>query len=199
MTSESGSGAWWRSAFRRSPEAMTADELAARETDRELARRCARGDERAMRTVFESHEPRLRTLARRMLGNEQDAEEVAVATFLRFWRSAGRYRGECSLKSYLTRITLNLAKDRIRASDTMDAPPPPVVDGEHPLMERVRDGMLQLATEDREILALYYLEETSYEELMEMLGVSYDVVRTRLVRARQRLRRTVGVDDDGRS
>lgn len=148
-----------------------------------------------MRMVFECHEPRLRTLARRMLGNEQDAEEVAVATFLRFWRSAGRYRGECSLKSYLTRITLNLAKDRIRASDTKDALTPLVVDAEHPLMERVRDGMLQLATEDREILALYYLEETSYEELMEMLGVSYDVVRTRLVRARQRLRRTVGVDD----
>lgn len=149
-----------------------------------------------MRRVFETHEPRLRTLARRMLGNEQDAEEVAVATFLRFWRSAGRYRGDCSLKSYLTRITLNLAKDRIRASDTPEEIPLlPEADVEHPLMERVRDGMLQLATEDREILALYYLEETSYEELMDMLGVSYDVVRTRLVRARQRLRRTVGVED----
>ena len=174
---------------------MTADEAAARETDRDLARRCARGDERAMRVVFEIHEPRLRTLARRLLGNEQDAEEVAVATFLRFWRSADRYRGDCSLKSYLTRITLNLAKDRIRASDTRELPPPIAPDAEHPLMERLHDGMRQLAAEDREILALYYLEETSYEELMDMLGVSYDVVRTRLVRARQRLRRTVGVDD----
>lgn len=195
MTRGSDSGAWWRSAFRRTPEALTEDEFAAREADRELARRCARGDERAMREVFELHEPRLRTLARRMLGNEQDAEEVAIATFLRFWRSAGRYRGECSLKSYLTRITLNLAKDRIRASDTQEPPPPFPADSEHPLMDRVREGMLLLATEDREILALYYLEETSYEELMEMLGVSYDVVRTRLVRARQRLRKTVGVDD----
>ncbi|MGV3617874.1 MAG: RNA polymerase sigma factor [Fimbriimonas sp.] len=181
---------------------MTADETAARDADRDLARRCARGDERAMRAVFETHETRLRTLARRMLGNEQDAEEVAVATFLRFWRAAGRYRGECSLKAFLTRIALNLAKDRIRGEAAKGVAFPLPIDREHPLMERVRDGMLQLSVEDREILALYYLEETTYEELMEMLGVSYDVVRTRLVRARQRLRRTVGVEsvevNDGR-
>jgi RNA polymerase sigma-70 factor (ECF subfamily) len=146
-----------------------------------------------MRTVFEAHEPRLRTLARRMLGNEQDAEEVAVATFLRFWRAAGRYRGECSLKAYLTRIALNLAKDRVRKAPPVLAPPP---SAESPLMERIREGMRRMGPDDREILALYYLEEATYEYLMETLGVSYDVVRTRLVRARQRLRRVVGEDDE---
>ena len=194
MTSKSGSDAWWRSA---SPDlslrAMTAEEAAARDEDRDLARRCAKGDERAMRCVFEAHEPRLRALARRILGNPQDAEEVAVATFLRFWRAAGRYRGECTLKAYLTRIALNLAKDRVRKVAPSLAPPPV---RESPLADRIRDGMLRLEPDDREILALYYLEESTYEELMETLGVSYDVVRTRLVRARQRLRRAVEVDDE---
>ena len=194
MTSRSGSGAWWRSASADpSLKPMTAEEIAARDADRDLARRCARGDERAMRCVFEAHEPRLRTLARRILSNPQDAEEVAVATFLRFWRAAGRYRGECSLKAYLTRITLNLAKDRLRRAPLVI---PPLPAPESPLMDRIRDGMLCLEPEDREILALYYLEESSYEDLMETLGVSYDVVRTRLVRARQRLRRAVGAHDE---
>lgn len=125
-----------------------------------------------------------------MLGNEQDAEEISVATFLRFYRTAGKYRGDCTLKSYLTRIALNLARDRVRKRK----PPDPVVlsgraPNTNPLADQIHEAMAYLEPADREILALYYLEETEYEELMEMLGVSYDVVRTRLVRARQRLRK----------
>jgi len=152
-----------------------------------------------MRCVFEVHEPRIRAFARGMLGNEQDAEEISVATFLRFYRTAGRFRGDCALKAFLTRIALNLVRDRLRKRKP---PPPPVYmvgSGFYPsrLADRIQEGMARLETQDREILALYYLEETEYEELMEMLGASYDVVRTRLVRARQRLRKVLE-ESDGR-
>lgn len=164
-----------------------------------LARRCAAGDERSIRCVFEEHEARIRAFARGMLGNEQDAEEVSVATFLQFYRTANRFRGDCSLKSYLTRIALNLVRDRVRKSK----PPPGFVyvigstDKPSPLVDRIHEAMARLEPPDREILALYYLEETDYDELMEMLGVSYDVVKTRLVRARQRLRKLLE-ESDGR-
>lgn len=141
-----------------------------------------------MREVFEAHEPRIRAFARSVLGNAEDAEEVAVATFLRFWRTAGRFRGDCTLKAYLTRIGLNLARDRIRKRR------PPLVGSagatkRDARIDDIHEAMGRLEPADREILALYYLEETSYEELMETLELKYDVVRTRLVRARQRLRK----------
>ena len=156
--------------------------------DRELARRCASGDERAVREVFETHEPRLRKLLYRNLGNREDAEELAVTTFVRFWRTAHRFRGSCSLKAYLTRIALNLCHDAGRKRKRSPILEPPVPEEEHPWADRIRAGLLRLDREDRELLSLYYLEEWDYVEICESLSITYDVLRTRLVRARKKLR-----------
>lgn len=157
--------------------------------DRELARRCASGDERALREVFEAHEPLLRKLIYRNLGSREDAEELAATTILRFWKSAHRYRGSSSLRSYLTRIALNLCHDASRTRRSAPAPEPPAwPQEEHPWTDRIREGMLRLEREDRELLSLYYLEEWDYNEICDCLGIAYDVLRTRLVRARKKLR-----------
>ena len=165
--------------------------------DIDLARRCASGDERALREVFEAHEPLLRKLICRNLGSMEDAEELAATTFLRFWRSAHRYRGASSLRSYLARIALNLCYDAGRKRRTAVVVPPPVTpEEEHPLAERIRQGMLLLDREDRELLSLYYLEDWDYNEICDSLCITYDVLRTRLVRARKKLRMTVEEDND---
>ena len=159
--------------------------------DQELARRCASGDERALREVFEAHEPRLRKLIYRNLGSREDAEELAAATFLRFWRSAHRYRGTSSLKAYLTRIALNLCYDAGRKVKVVEPQEPKSFADEHPMADRIREGMLRLEQEDRELLSLYYLAEWDYEEICASLAISYDVLKTRLVRARKKLRAIV--------
>lgn len=146
-----------------------------------------------MRHVFDLHEPRLRALAHRMLANAQDAEEVSTSTFVRFWKTANRYRGDCSLRTYLTRITLNLARDELRRRPKRSIDPPPS-QGPSELGDRIREAMPTLQQDDREVLALYYIEDWTYDEMCETLGIGYDVLRTRLVRARQRLRKAVGVN-----
>jgi RNA polymerase sigma factor (sigma-70 family) len=160
--------------------------------DLEIARRCASGDDRALRELFETYEPLLRKLIYRNLGSREDAEDLAGTAFLRFWRSAHRYRGSSSLRSYLTRIALNLCRDAGRKRRPEVAPerqvPPPE---EHPLSERIRQGLLRLETEDRELLSLYYLQDWDYKEIGDSLGITYDVLRTRLVRARKKLRTIV--------
>jgi RNA polymerase sigma-70 factor (ECF subfamily) len=160
--------------------------------DLELARRCAAGDERALRELFEAHEPLLRKLIYRNLGSREDAEELVATTFLRFWRSAHKYRGSSSLRSYLTRIALNLCSDAGR-KQRVPAPPdrPTWPQEEHPWADRIRQGLLRLEREDRELLSLYYLEDWDYEEICDSLEITYDVLRTRLVRARKRLRSIV--------
>ena len=165
--------------------------------DLDLARRCASGDERALREVFEAHEPLLRKLIYRNLGSLEDAEELVASTFLRFWRSAHRYRGSSSLRSYLARIALNLCHDAGRKRRPTVAPEPPATPPEeHPMADRIRHGLLRLDREDRELLSLYYVEDWDYNEICDSLGITYDVLRTRLVRARKKLRTTVEENND---
>ena len=156
--------------------------------DRDLARRCASGDERAFREVFETHEPRLRKLIYRNLGSREDAEELAATTIQRFWRTAHRFRGTCSLKAFLTRIALNLCRDAGRKRRQPLPIERPESTDHNPLADQIRQGLLDLEREDRELLSLYYLEEWEYNEICDSLGITYDVLRTRLVRARKRLR-----------
>jgi RNA polymerase sigma-70 factor (ECF subfamily) len=165
--------------------------------DRELARRCASGDERAFREVFETYEPLLRKLIFRNLGSREDAEELVATTFLRFWRSASQYRGLSSLRSYLTRIALNLCHDAGKRRRPVAIPEPATwLREEHPLADRIRQGLLRLEREDRELLSLYYLEDWDYTEICDCLTITYDVLRTRLVRARKRLRSIVEDNND---
>jgi RNA polymerase sigma-70 factor, ECF subfamily len=164
----------------------------ASDEDRELARRCARGDELALRLVFEAHEPSLRRLLFRIVRDMSDAEELSADVFVRFWKSAGRFRGDCSLRAYLTRIALNLGRDRLRRRRVITQSV--VAEEANPLMPDIEEGMSRLEPADREILTLYYLDELAYEEIAAALGITYDVLRTRLVRARKRLRALLGVD-----
>ena len=165
--------------------------------DLALARRCASGDERALREIFESHETLLRKLIYRNLGSREDAEELVATTFLKFWRSAHRYRGASSLRSYLIRIALNLCHDASRKRPPTFAPEPPAASTEvHPLADQIRLGLLRLEREDRELLSLYYLEDWDYNEICDSLGITYDVLRTRLVRARKKLRSIVEENND---
>jgi RNA polymerase sigma-70 factor, ECF subfamily len=176
------------------PAVTAADSTApeVNEDDRDLARRCARGDELALRSVFDAHEPNLRRLLYSIVRDMRDAEELTADVFMRFWRSAGRFRGDCSLRAYLTKIALNLARDRLRRR--RPTPQSSTADPSNPLIFDIEEGMARLETADREVLTLYYLDELTYQEIAGVLGITYDVLRTRLVRARKRLRALLGVD-----
>ncbi|MBC8065194.1 MAG: RNA polymerase sigma factor, partial [Chlorobia bacterium] len=109
------------------------------------------------------------------------------------------------------RIALNLARDRMRQTVTT---PARLSDAEWPdslnhveaterhgeqfeiLIDAIRSGFERLSPDEREILTLYYLDDWDYADICQALGVSYDVLRTRLVRARKRLREIVGSTDE---
>ena len=143
----------------------------------------------ALRKLVACHQSLAYNLALRNLGCREDAEEVAAEAFVRMWRTAKSFRGECSVKSHLCRIVVNLCRDRSRRPRPLTVPEPNVTIG----FERVAEGLLDLEPADRELLVLYYLDELSYEEIGIALGISYDVLKTRLVRARARLRELLGV------
>lgn len=163
------------------------------DADLDLMRRCARGDEAALQRLVATYQPLVFGLAKRYLGSAEDAEEIAVSAFLKAWKSAGSFRGECSVKAHLCKIAINLCRDRpIRPALTVE--PCFETAGEDVRVERVMAALQTLAPEDREVVVLYYLNEMEYSEICDALGISYDVLKTRLVRARKRLRAILEVE-----
>src|SRR5258708_5170115 len=81
--------------------------------DRELVSRAALGDEDAFRAIVERHEQAVARTVTAMLGEGDDADDVGQETFVRLFGALPRFRGEAELRTYLTRIAVNLCCDAL--------------------------------------------------------------------------------------
>src|SRR5947209_19504106 len=77
--------------------------------------RARQGDSEAFRVLVEQHSRSVFRLAFRMIGNEQDAEDVVQESFLRAYRQLGRFESRANFGTWLYRITANCAVDLMRA------------------------------------------------------------------------------------
>jgi len=148
--------------------------------------------EEAERLVRE-HGQTVYRLAYARTGSRQDAEDITQETFLRLVRSAPEFRDEDHCRAWLLRVAANCAKDLFRASwRRKDLPleeaeripaqaPEPEAGG-------VLEAVLALPEQYRIPVHLFYYEEMSIEEIAKTLGIRAGTVRTRLTRARGKLR-----------
>ena len=143
-----------------------------------------------------------RTLAR-LTGQREGLEDLAQEVFLRLYRALPHFRGMAKVSTFLYRIVVNVANDEWRRrlesqrlvpiDDEALARVHPVPDPEH-LLQRsefrkvLETVMEQLPERDRTILILYYQEERSYKEIVEILDLPMGTVKTHLFRARERLK-----------
>ena len=171
------------------------------DSDEALMARIARGDERAFRVLAGRHLPVMLGLARRILGNAADAEDVAQEAMLRVWTHAPRWQPLAVFRTWLTRVVVNLCLDRKRraawvaldeAGDIVD----PALDaGEAAEDERdrlVEDAIGQLPARQRTAIVLTYGDGMSNAEVAEVIGTTVSAVETLLVRGKQNLRRALG-------
>ncbi len=163
---------------------------------------------------LEKHSELVYNLALRLTGNRSDAEDLAQDALIRALKALPRFRGESQLSSWAYRITINAWKNRVRAEksrgfwktisfgafggDKDDDEPvfePAGKDG--PLdatLEQegtaavVQTALLKLEADDRAIVVLREIEERSYGEIGEVLGLSEGTVKSRLFRARAKLK-----------
>src|SRR6202158_2119089 len=84
------------------------------DSDEALMARIARGDKRAFRALASRHLPAMLGLARRILGNAADAEDVVQEAMLRVWTHAPRWQPLALFRTWLTRVVVNLCLDRKR-------------------------------------------------------------------------------------
>ena len=163
--------------------------------------RARRGDADAFEQLVIAYRDPVFRLALRMCGNEADADEAAQEAFLAAWRGLPNFRGDSKFSTWLYQLTTHAAIDLMRrqkrqiaAEDITEVSAPDPAPGPQQQAERaetrqaVRDALLRLTPEYRQIVTLRFLQELSYEEIGAALDLPSGTVKSRLNRARARLK-----------
>src|SRR5688572_3711350 len=171
-------------------------------SDEELMRRCADGDERAFRLLAGRYAGRAAGLARRVTGNDADADEVVQEALLRVWTNAPRWRPVAAFGTWFYRIVLNLCLNRRRGPSLVgieqagDPPDSAANAGERMESDEtdrhVAAAIQALPDRQRAAIALTYAEGFSNAEAAAILGISVSALEALLVRAKRSLRERLG-------
>jgi RNA polymerase sigma-70 factor (ECF subfamily) len=164
-----------------------------------LVGRVAAGEAQAFRTLVDRHLPTVLAIARRMLRDDAEAEDVAQETMLRLWRNAARLElGEGGVRPWLRRVAANLCIDRVRASrntslgDELPEEVEPASQmkelAERELGRRVDAALKALPERQRLALTLFHYEGMSQIEVGATMGISDEAVESLLARARRALK-----------
>jgi RNA polymerase sigma-70 factor, ECF subfamily len=186
---------------------MTTSDL---DADRALLARVQAGDKAACGECIERHSPAIYRLALRLMRNEHEAEDVVQETFLNAFAGIDRFEGRSGLSTWLYRIAYNAAMARLRRSQPdlvpVDEPLPDGAAGTVPVQlfdwcclpeadfetaearQEVELAIRGLSEKLRAVFVLRELEGLSTEATAEALDLTPETVKTRLHRARQKLR-----------
>lgn len=167
--------------------------------DAELVARVGRGDRAAAQTLMVRHLPKMLALARRMLSDRTEAEDVVQESFLKLWTNAANWRpGQAKFETWLYRVTLNLCYDRLRkkpavgleeAADVVDAGPAPDAGVESAAVTAaVEAALADLPERQKAAILLCHYQERGNIEAAEILGISVEALESLLSRGRRALR-----------
>lgn len=169
--------------------------------DAALLRAHADGDPLAFATLVRRHRDRLWGVALRTTGDREEAADALQDALLSAHRAAGRFRGESAVTTWLHRIVVNAALDRLRRRQAHPTVPLPQQrdDFGHPAREPaapeldhdtgllVRQALAELAAEQRAALILVDVHGYPVAEAARLLGVAEGTVKSRCARGRARL------------
>jgi RNA polymerase sigma-70 factor (ECF subfamily) len=185
--------------------------------EKAIVERLQARDERAFNELVHQFERRVFGLVFRMLGSREEAEDLAQEVFVQVFKAIDQFRGESKLSTWIYRIAINLCKNRNKYLQRRHAHQQDDIEalGDRAPMssakgttagsiarpddmlvglqvERiVQDAIQQLEEDFREVLILRDVEDMSYEEIGEITGLPSGTVKSRIHRARERLREAI--------
>jgi len=181
------------------------------DSDAALVTRAREGDPDAFRALVERHSVALFQLAYRMIGNEQDAEDVVQETFLRAYKQLDRFESRSGFGTWLHRIAANCSLDLLRKrkrhgehesavdldsaeaipamSSGVMAPDQQVFHGE--VRQKIESVMEELTPTERAAFVLRHFEGKSIGEIGNALGVGPGATKQSIFRAVQKMRRAL--------
>lgn len=166
----------------------------------ELLNGCRRGNSGAQQILFEQYKTRLFVICLRYARDRPEAQDMLQETFLTIYRDLGQYKGSGPFEGWLYRVTVRCALQFLRKknplrfaedynelpSHTFDVQPDTELNG-----ESILHMVQQLPPGYRTVFNLHCVEDYSYPEIAEALGISESSVRSQYTRACQRLRSLV--------
>lgn len=169
--------------------------------DLQLLTAARNGDENAFKELVLKYENQVAATVIGMIGYGPQAEDIGQETFLRFYKSLSKFRGEAGIGTYLTRIAINLCLDEIKRMkkkrtlfasnpgeqtqnlpDTKNSP----LKGE--VHKMVHWGLQQLEPKFRTVIVLRLLDGYTARETAQILHLPIGTVLSRLIRAQQKLK-----------
>jgi RNA polymerase sigma-70 factor, ECF subfamily len=189
--------------------AQTSTSSARRETriaDEALIRQIADGNKLAMRALFARHQVKIYRFALRIVRDASLADDVVSETFIDAWQHADRFEGRSTASTWLLGIARHkaLTAANRRPTESLDCEMAqtvvdPSADPEASLGHKDRGAVIrrclqQLSPEHAEIIDLVYYQEKSIKEIVEILGIPENTVKTRMFYARKRLAALVAAE-----
>lgn len=171
-----------------------------------LIRHAANGDEASWEPLMLAHQQAVFRFAYLLLGDPDEAEDIAQETFLRAWNHLDRFDSSRPLRPWLLSIASNLASNRRRSAGRYLAAltrafrdEPGGAEVEERSAERIQADALWQAVKnldlaDQQIIYLRYFLELPVEETAQVLGVAQGTVKSRLSRALEKLRKVIQQD-----
>ena len=169
----------------------------------ELVRRLKAGDEVAFEELVEEYRERVYRVAWRILRDDEDAEDVAQEAFVKVFRNIGRFEGRSSLYTWIYRITVNIALNKIKRDkfrrmvplgDMIRGDPRPHSDPgraaiSSEIAERIDEAVRLLPDKQRAVFTLKFYEELSHREIAEIVGCSEGTSKANYFHAIRKLRK----------
>jgi len=177
----------------------------------DLVKQCQAGNTEAFDQLVTRYRTRVFAMIYNMVHNEQDAWDLAQDSFVKAWKSIGRFRGRSSFYTWIYRIVMNVTIDWLRKKQVKGAgaefndaiqlreiePASRTVPKADPLpherMEqseiraRIDNAIAQISPGHRAVILMKEIEEMQYHEIAEALGCSIGTVMSRLFYARKKL------------
>jgi RNA polymerase sigma-70 factor (ECF subfamily) len=180
---------------------------------KEVIECCKAGDKKAFVEIVLNYQKRVFNIAYRMLGNVEEAKDLAQEVFISVFESIKDLREEVKFEAWLTQITLNHCQNRLKYlkrrqyfdSDSLDDPiktedgemireiydpsdNPEILYEKKMVQQFIQRGLLKLKEDQRELLVLRDLQGFSYEEIGKLCGLPEGTVKSKLHRARMDLK-----------
>lgn len=178
--------------------------------ERQVIQRVLDGDQEAFAGLVTAYEKQVYNLCLRMCGNPEDARDLSQEAFVKAWRGLQFYQFEAAFSTWLYRLTSNVCIDFLRRKKRAPQTVPPlqnengedvepeVADSlpspEEQLLHRERQSQIawamgQLEPEFRQVLTLRVIQELSYEQIAEITELKVGTVKSRIARARWKLKK----------
>ena len=170
-------------------------------TEKELVAAARNGDDGAFEQIVRRYEHVVAATVIGMLGNCPEADDVGQEAFIRLYRSLTRFRGESSLKTYLTRIAINLSLNELKrrkrklslfsrkpVEEFHDLPAQGNQTVQRDNQEMVRWAIGKLDPKFRSVIVLRLIDGYSTQETASILDIPMGTVLSRLARAQNKLR-----------